>query len=297
MHDIPKVSILIPVKDEEKFIIQSIDSIINQTYKNIEIIIVDDGSIDNTLEKLEKYKHIDNIKIIPTNGIGKNPAFNIAFKNSTGEYICYFAGDDIMMTHSVEARLHEMFKYRNNEILLLSKLETISENKKFNGQILPKIKTEGSRSGGSMMFTRELIEGILPLPEFLPNEDLWSFIYCDIFDIKIIHLPNITYWLRFHENNSYSSFSSYQDRTEAIHKREIAYGVFLEKYRNKLSVEKINYLSNKNCLENLRYNKNTWAIIFMKNLRYSDKLRGIFYSSEFLYFIRVRLNFLFSGRM
>lgn len=292
-----KVSILIPVKNEEKYIEESIDSILNQTYKNLEVIIVDDGSSDKTLMKLKKYDKFDWIKVFITGGIGKNAAFNLAFENSTGDFICYFAGDDILIPDSIESRLNEIIKYTEKKILLLSKLQTLSEDKKHNDQILPKDKNKGNMTGGSLMFTRNLLENIFPLPLCLANEDLWSNLYCKIFDIKIVHLPKVTYKLRIHENNSYSNFKTYEQRSEAMHKREIAYGVFLEKYRNKLDKEKIEYLSKYNCLETLRYNKNLLSIIFLKGPKIKDKIRAIFYSSKILYTIRVQMSSLFSGRL
>lgn len=292
-----KVSILIPVKNEEKYIEESIDSIVNQTYNNLEVIIIDDGSTDKTLIKLRRYEKFDWIKIFPTQGIGKNAAFNLAFENSTGDYICYFAGDDILLPDSIESKLSEILKYEEKELLLLSKLQTLSEDKKHNGQILPKDKTKGNMTGGSLMFTRNLVENIFPLPLCLANEDLWSNLYCQIFDVKIVHLPKVTYKLRIHENNSYSNFKTYEQRSEAMHKREIAYGVFLEKYRDRLNKDKIEYLAKYNCLETLRYNKNILSIVFLKDIKIKDKIRAIFYASKILYIIRVQMSALFSGRL
>jgi glycosyltransferase involved in cell wall biosynthesis len=290
-----KVSILIPVQNEEKYIEESLSSILNQTYKNIEIIIVDDGSTDNTLIKLEKYKIYDWIKIISTEGIGKNAAFNLAFKKSTGNYICYFAGDDVYIYNSIEIRLNEMLEHKEDEVLLMSKLITLSDNKNYNNQILPKNKQKGNMAGGSLMFTRKLIDNIFPIPKSLPNEDLWSTLYCQMMEVKTIHLPIVTYKLRIHENNSYSNFTSFQQRSERIHARSIAYGIFLEKYRDILDTEKINYLALHNSLEILRYKNNLLSLLFLKDLEFKEKIRYIFYSNEVLYNLRVRLNFIFSG--
>ena len=60
-----KISVIIPCYNVEKYIEQSLDSVINQSYKNIEIIVINDGSTDKTLIYLEKYEKLDNrIKII-----------------------------------------------------------------------------------------------------------------------------------------------------------------------------------------------------------------------------------------
>jgi glycosyltransferase involved in cell wall biosynthesis len=290
-----KVSILMPVRNEEKYIEESVQSILNQTYKNYELIIVDDGSTDDTLDILKKYNSFSNITVFPTSGIGKNAALNLAFKNSTGRYICYFAGDDVMYPDSIELRVELISRSSNQEILLLSKLKILSDDKKHDGQILPKNPLKGNVTGGSLMFTRSLSSKIFPLPEFLPNEDSWSNLYCKMFNIDTVHLAKVTYSLRLHENNSYSNFKSYTEKSEAIHDRAIVYGVFLEKYSNKLNDSQKQYLITRDNLETLRYNKKFFSIMSLSGLEFKEKIRAIFYASELLFNIRVKFSNIFSG--
>ncbi len=96
MND-PKVSILIPLYNSEEYIAETIDSCLNQTYENIEIIIVDDGSTDSSLDIAREYenKH-KNIKVEVQKNSGAPVARNRAFKLSTGEYIQYIDADDLM---------------------------------------------------------------------------------------------------------------------------------------------------------------------------------------------------------
>ena len=90
-----KLSVLIPAYNVEKYLRKCVESVVNQTYKNIEIIIVDDGSRDNTPkicdELADKY---NNIKVIHQENQGTGKAREACFKDSTGEYITYIDPDD-----------------------------------------------------------------------------------------------------------------------------------------------------------------------------------------------------------
>lgn len=103
------VSIVIPVYESAKFLRESLDSIINQTYKNIEIICVYDKSSDNSLEILEEYALKDKRVIIIKSDkkIGISHALNLAIKASKGKYIARMDSDDI----AVLSRIEEQYTY------------------------------------------------------------------------------------------------------------------------------------------------------------------------------------------
>ena len=91
----PKVSVIIPVYNVEKYLKQCLDSVVNQTLKDIEIICVNDGSTDNSLEILEEYAQKDNrIIIISQENQGQSVARNIALEKATGEYVGFVDSDD-----------------------------------------------------------------------------------------------------------------------------------------------------------------------------------------------------------
>lgn len=90
-----KVSIIVPIYNVERYLERSINSLINQTLKEIEIILVNDGSSDNSLEICEKYKKYDNrIKVINKKNEGVSVARNVGIKNARGEYIVFMDPDD-----------------------------------------------------------------------------------------------------------------------------------------------------------------------------------------------------------
>lgn len=91
------VSVLIPVYNVEKYVYQAVQSIQNQTYKNLEIIIVDDCSLDNTFNIVKKMADLDSrIKLYKNNtNLKISKTLNYAFEKSTGFYIARMDGDDI----------------------------------------------------------------------------------------------------------------------------------------------------------------------------------------------------------
>lgn len=95
-----KVSIIIPVYNAEQYLQECVESAMNQTYKNIEIIAVDDGSADHSLEILKKYA--DRIKIIEKENGGAASALNVGIKHATGEWIKKIDADDILHEDAVE---------------------------------------------------------------------------------------------------------------------------------------------------------------------------------------------------
>lgn len=89
-----KVSVIIPLHNEEKYIKECIESVINQTYKNLEIIVVDDKSTDNSLKELKKIKD-ERIKVIKLKeNQGVSNARNKGVEKATGDYICFLDSDD-----------------------------------------------------------------------------------------------------------------------------------------------------------------------------------------------------------
>ncbi|WP_051205413.1 glycosyltransferase family 2 protein [Salinimicrobium xinjiangense] len=104
MKNLPLVSICIPTFNGEKYVSEALESANAQTYKNLEIIISDDDSKDNTLRLIKKFKHSTNIPVRiyhhEPSGIGAN--WNNCIKNSGGEYIKFLFQDDILYPTCVE---------------------------------------------------------------------------------------------------------------------------------------------------------------------------------------------------
>ncbi|ONI42805.1 hypothetical protein AN639_02285 [Candidatus Epulonipiscium fishelsonii] len=90
-----KISIIVPIYNVENYLERCIKTIVNQTYKNLEIILINDGSTDNSLDICKKYaKYDDRIRLIDKPNGGVSSARNIGLKIATGNYIGFVDGDD-----------------------------------------------------------------------------------------------------------------------------------------------------------------------------------------------------------
>ena len=132
----PKISIIIPVFNSEKYLFGSLNSIINQTLKEIEIICINDGSYDNSLNILNYYKKIDNrVIIINQKNKGVNSARNSGLKIAKGEFILFFDSDDQLKSNALEI-MYE-FSNKNNLEILFFNVELIFKNKTIENKIIP----------------------------------------------------------------------------------------------------------------------------------------------------------------
>ena len=106
----PLVSIIIPCYNYGQFIEQCVNSALNQVYKNIEVIVVDNGSTDDSLKKINTFSHDKRVKIIKLDknlfpGSQIESAFGIGFKKSSGEYISILYADDWYLPTKIEKQV------------------------------------------------------------------------------------------------------------------------------------------------------------------------------------------------
>jgi len=290
-----KVSILMPVFNEENFIKEAVDSVLNQSYKDFELIIVDDFSTDNSYSIIKEYSlKDDRIKLIKNTKKGKVSGFNLGFRKSTGDFICFFAGDDIMTKDSIFTRLSCIDNNDSDFTASASKVKTISEISRFNNVIIPKNKHKGTLVGGAIMFNRLLGNKIFPIPEELPNEDRWTELHIKFFS-TIIHVPIISLFYRIHSQNSSSRTNVFKDKNIQMHKRLIVFKLFLYKYKETLSHANKYLLDKMAFAEDLRYRNKTFSLLLMQGISIKEKIRFIFHSNSILYFIRLRFFSFFSG--
>lgn len=117
MNNTPKISIIVPVYNVEKFLPECLDSLINQTLKDIEIICINDASPDNSLQILKEYKKKDNrIKIIDLKeNIRQGGARNIGIKEAKGEFLAFVDSDDYVKLDMYE-KLYNKAKICNSNV-------------------------------------------------------------------------------------------------------------------------------------------------------------------------------------
>ena len=105
------VSIILPTHNRQALIIETLDSIVNQDYNHVEVVVVNDHSTDNTVDIVKRYidSGHNNIVVIESDGYGSNHARNTGMKNSRGEFIAFFDDDDIMCPDFISSRI-DFFK-------------------------------------------------------------------------------------------------------------------------------------------------------------------------------------------
>jgi len=112
------VSVIIPVYNAEKYLSKCIESIINQTYKNIEIILINDGSTDNSSNICDAYISKDNrIKVIHKQNEGVSTARNLGIEEAKGEYISFVDSDDWLVPDAYERIMHCISKYNVDVVM------------------------------------------------------------------------------------------------------------------------------------------------------------------------------------
>ena len=119
-----KVTVIVAIYKSEKFLPKLLDSIINQTYKNLEILLVDDGSPDNSGKICDEYAQKDNrIRVIHKVNGGACEARNVGITEATGEYISIIDGDDWLEPDYVEY-LMNLAKSSNSDMAMTDKIFT-----------------------------------------------------------------------------------------------------------------------------------------------------------------------------
>lgn len=120
-----KVSIIIPVYNSEEFLKNSIESALNQSYENMEIIAVDDGSTDSSAKILQQYSK--KIIVLSQENKGLANALDTGIKKMTGKWFKWFSPDDILYPNAIEDLVNEAKKLSENTIVY-SNWEIIDEN-------------------------------------------------------------------------------------------------------------------------------------------------------------------------
>ncbi|MEN8221981.1 MAG: glycosyltransferase family A protein [Acidobacteriota bacterium] len=111
---IPAVSVIIPSKDYGSFIERSVESVLAQTIPASEIIVIDDGSADDTKQRMEKFGKYVKYHYLDCKGVGA--ARNLGIKNSSGQFIAHLDADDYWVPEKLEIQLEEFYKDPKLEI-------------------------------------------------------------------------------------------------------------------------------------------------------------------------------------
>lgn len=221
------VSIIVATYNGEKFIAAQLDSLVQQTYRNTEIIILDDGSTDNTRQILQEYaSRFKNIQLIfnETN-LGYIKNFEKGCALAKAEFISFCDQDDVWdrnkTTELMQALGNASLVYCD-DYLVNEKLESLNRKHSdlknlasFDNCLY--FATDNCVGGHNMIIKKEALQKMLPFPAIMPH-DLWcAFNACFYGGIKYVDQP-LVMW-RQHENNITTSSKTNAQKLEETRKR------------------------------------------------------------------------------
>ena len=126
-----KISIIVPIYNISKYISKCIESILNQTYENFELILVNDGSTDDSLNVIEKYAYDSRIKIFSKVNGGLSDTRNYGIKKSTGDYIMFVDGDDFLLDENCLEKIISKFNEKELDILQFKMVHYFEKTEKY----------------------------------------------------------------------------------------------------------------------------------------------------------------------
>lgn len=291
------VSVVIAVKNEEVFLQSAVTSVLEQTGLCHEVIVIDDGSTDKTADILAqlrtRYPQLTSQK---NPRAGKCSAFNHGVSLASGRFVCIFAGDDLMPPGSLAERYARVKDLPDNQAVVgLCKLITMSEEKRFDGHLVPRKPGRGALSGVSPLMNQRALHRIFPVPGSLPNEDTWMEIAVLHFhDMVVVHSDVVGCAWRVHQGNSINMMADFAEYNRKISIRLRAYALFLAQHREALSEESRAELQARVDCEEQRLRGSVWGVLSSR-VGLVDRLRALSITNAGLYGIRRRLYGLLSG--
>lgn len=228
-----KVSVIIPVYKVEKYIHKCVDSVLNQTYKNLEVILVDDGSPDNCPSICDEYAQNDErVRVFHKENGGLSSARNLGLKNMTGEYVNFIDSDDYIELPMIEAMLDKLTKENGDVAICLEKRdnEILFEKDIYKNILEDKIGSQIWR----YLFRSDIFQdGIrFPIGRFVEDVAVLDKL---LYKKKIVYVPErfYNYYFDNQENISNASKNKYKNTVD----RAIAFSGRYEWMKDKSDIE------------------------------------------------------------
>ena len=247
-----KITIIVPVYNVEKYLDESIQSALNQTYKNLEIMIIDDGSKDSSGRICDEYAKKDNrIKVIHQENAGLSGARNTGLRNASGDYIMFMDPDDKFELDACENLLN--YIEETNADYVIGNYANMDEDgtvwdkpafgnkyQKFKLSITDYDKSFYIMNSGvwNKIFRKSFLDKLgIMFEDRLPAEDAIFTTYCFIKSTNVYYLPKTVYDYRLRASNSISTSCSYE-YFMGINK---AYRIIYNNFKNNNQLEYYRY--------------------------------------------------------
>lgn len=299
----PKVSIVIPAYNASNFLAEAIDSALAQTYKNIEIIVVNDGSKDNGATERVALSYGDKIRYIFKENGGSSSALNTGIANMTGEWFSWLSHDDLYVPEKIEKQIRVMRMINIDspmitKHLFFSAYELINENGRtirksrankesrlekniqsfsHNGFLIAE-PTKYSFHGCSCLIHRNAFDDIGFFDETLRminDQDMWYRLYSAGY--KVHYIPEALVKGRIHSAQVSSSigFSYHNHEQDMFWNRSLDW--LMDKYSNE---EMLLYRFAKNAYLKTRYKEGDRALGYAKSNKIKKYLTKLIYQGS-----------------
>ncbi|ACM19815.1 glycosyltransferase [Geotalea daltonii FRC-32] len=247
----PLVSIIIPVYNGSNYLKQAIDSALNQTYKYIEILVINDGSNDGGLTEEIARSYGDKIRYHCKPNGGVATALNTGINLAAGDYISWLSHDDLYLPHKIERQISTIASIGGSDVISYSNYETIDAK----NNVLRTVRLETSEiydcklafllqlfissiHGCSLLIPRKCFTEVGYFKESLrttQDYDLWFRLLQKGF--AFTHLPEILIQSRFHnEQGTHSLYAVHLKEAEQLYLRAV--NTFYDDFE-KLPIKKI----------------------------------------------------------
>ena len=284
------VSIIIPVYNQEKYLAETLNSVLNQTYSNWECVLVNDGSTDNSVAILQPFLTQDNrFYFINSENKGVSNARNLALQQTKGKYVLFLDGDDLIHPEKINLAISNFQKDSDLSIVfnmtnyfqdtienVLYPMNISPELLNFNGLLLywgEKIILPIH----SAIIKKSLFDGIEYNSELTAQEDWLVWLRLFQKNPKVLVLDTVLSYYRKHNSSRTQSFSVKEDHFKALEIFEKYIGSDNHKKLLLHQVDRYYSRANENAfkLSKIKKSKTYRMAFFIKNIAVKLKLIGI----------------------
>lgn len=210
MSNTPLVSVVIPSYNHALYIKQAIESVMQQTYNNIELIVVDDGSTDSSLDIVKDLQSVYNFVLVSQKNMGVCKTLNRAIcEHSKGDYISILASDDMFHAKKISLQVAALQSTKTADFCYTQAVEFDTESeielrvfpgKEYPSNMLNSLLWFQPYAAGSIMFSRELFYQVGKFDSTLKGED-WDFSIRCASKTEFIGINTPLFYYRSHSSN------------------------------------------------------------------------------------------------
>jgi len=228
MGHFPKVSIVIPVYNHEKFIRECVESALNQDYGNLEVIVVDDGSTDATSEVLKGFE--TRIKYIRQENQGAAAAFNHGLKYAQGAFVAWLSSDDVFLPHKISLQVAKLQEDANLALVYTDCTKIDAEGRELGlisshcpppDRFVRIYLMGGFVTAVTMLLRRECVDRVGLFDESLLAYEDYDMVLRLLQRYRVAYLPLTTMKYRWHSANMSHKFRILQKCRDRVYVKVI----------------------------------------------------------------------------